>query len=232
MNLISNILYWISTGLLVPVIVLLIYFFLRSLVLTGGFFGQYLSVRKNGKKIHDSLEGLTVDNIGSLPEALPTNGSLSMNYIRQIVAVRDNKAKMEKLLGEFEIAADKDLGISKTMTKMGPMLGLMGTLIPMGPALVGLSTGDISSMAYNMQVAFATTVVGLFVSAIGFLTAQVKQRWYLQDMTDMEYIVDLASQSVPCQVPQIQAQQSQNQQNPISPKSTESLGDSANKIAK
>ena len=30
----------------------------------------------------------------------------------------------------------------------------------MGPALVGLSTGDIASMAYNMQVAFATTVVG------------------------------------------------------------------------
>ena len=39
------------------------------------------------------------------------------------------------------------------------MLGLMGTLIPMGPALVGLSTGDIASMAYNMQVAFATTAV-------------------------------------------------------------------------
>ena len=41
------------------------------------------------------------------------------------------------------------------------MLGLMGTLIPMGPALVGLSTGDIASMAYNMQVAFATTVVAV-----------------------------------------------------------------------
>lgn len=42
MNVISNILYWISTGLLVPVIVLLIFFFLRSLILIGGFFGQYL----------------------------------------------------------------------------------------------------------------------------------------------------------------------------------------------
>ena len=36
----------------------------------------------------------------------------------------------------------------------------MGTLIPMGPALVELSTGDIGSMAYNMQVAFSATVVG------------------------------------------------------------------------
>lgn len=74
---------------------------------------------------------------------------------------------------------------------MGPMLGLMGTLIPMGPALVGLSTGDISSMAYNMQVTFATTVVGLFAAAVGFITQQVKQRWYLQDMTNLEFLSNL-----------------------------------------
>ena len=77
---------------------------------------------------------------------------------------------------------------------MGPMLGLMGTLIPMGPALVGLSTGDIASMAYNMQVAFATTVVGLFSAAIGFITQQVKQRWYLQDMTNLELVAQLLNQ--------------------------------------
>ena len=77
---------------------------------------------------------------------------------------------------------------------MGPMLGLMGTLIAMGPALVGLSTGDIASMAYNMQVAFATTVVGLFSSAIGFITQQVKQRWYLQDMTNLEFLSELLTE--------------------------------------
>ena len=42
MNLISNILYWISTGLLVPVIVLLIFFFIRAIILIGAFFGQYI----------------------------------------------------------------------------------------------------------------------------------------------------------------------------------------------
>ncbi len=68
------------------------------------------------------------------------------------------------------------------------MLGLMGTLIPMGPALVGLSTGDVSTMAHNMQVAFATTVVGVFIGAIGFITLQVKQRWYADDMNTLEYI--------------------------------------------
>ena len=47
------------------------------------------------------------------------------------------------------------------------------------------------AMAYNMQIAFATTVVGLVAGAVGFLTQQVKQRWYLQDMTNLEFISEL-----------------------------------------
>jgi biopolymer transport protein ExbB/TolQ len=74
---------------------------------------------------------------------------------------------------------------------MGPILGLMGTLIPMGPALVGLASGDIASMAYNMQVAFATTVVGLVTSAIGFVTQQARERWYVRDLSILEYVAAL-----------------------------------------
>ena len=119
-------------------------------------------------------------------------------YIHRMLEVRNSRPHVERLLADFEIAADKDLAISKTLTKMGPMLGLMGTLIPMGPALVGLSAGDISSMAYNMQVAFATTVVGLFASAIGFITQQVKQRWYLQDMTNLEFLAEIMKEEGKC----------------------------------
>lgn len=71
------------------------------------------------------------------------------------------------------------------------MFGLMGTLIPMGPALVGLSTGDIASMAYNMQVAFATTVVGLFSSAVGFAVQQKKRRWYVEEMNQLVFVAEL-----------------------------------------
>ena len=78
---------------------------------------------------------------------------------------------------------------------MGPILGLMGTLIPMGPALVGLATGDIASMAYNMQGAFATTVVGLVVSAIGFLTQQARERWAMKEVTMLEYLAEVVKLS-------------------------------------
>ena len=195
MNYISDILYWISTGLLVPVIVLLIFFFLRSLLLIGSFFGQYLAIRRTASLISAELDSLTKENVQSLAERLPKkNPSLVVTYMNRLLAA-DSAAMRQRLLADFEIEADKDLSTSKTLSKMGPMLGLMGTLIPMGPALVGLSTGDIASMAYNMQVAFATTVVGLFAAAIGFITQQVKQRWYLRDMTNLEFVAELLNES-------------------------------------
>lgn len=197
MNYISDILYWISTGLLVPVIVLLIILFVRSLLLIGGFFGQYLSMKKTTAALKKLFDGLTPDQVKHLNEHLSKQPSnVLINYIIRVLDVADSPAHVRRLVSEYEVWADKDLSVSKTLAKLGPMLGLMGTLIPMGPALVGLSTGDISSMAYNMQVAFATTVVGLFSSAVGFITQQVKQRWYVQGINSLEFIEALILESM------------------------------------
>ncbi len=192
MELISDILYWISTGLLVPVIVILIVLFIRALLLVGSFFGQYLALRKTSAQVRKALNGVTPENIDCVLENLPKKDNvLVVHYIKEMIKSRDDKAEVKRLLSEFEIEADKDLGVSKILTKLGPMMGLMGTLIPMGPALAGLASGDIESMARNMQVAFATTVTGLVAAAIGYVTQQVKQRWYLQDMTNLEYLSDI-----------------------------------------
>ncbi len=195
MNYITDILYWISTGLLVPVIVLLIILFIRSLLLIGNFFGQYIAIRKTESLLRQEFDTLTPETLDQLVDKLPKkSNSLVINSIRKMMEMKDSPAHISRLLADYEIMADKDLATSKTLSKMGPMLGLMGTLIPMGPALVGLSTGDIASMAYNMQVAFATTVVGLFAAAIGFITQQVKQRWYLQDMTNLEFLSEMLNE--------------------------------------
>lgn len=192
MNVISNILYWISTGLLVPVIVLLIFFFIRAIILIGTFFGQYMQVRKTSATLYDRISTLTPDTLAQFEDSLPQSSpSPVVAYAKKIIAAGDNEAKLDLLLSEYEIEADKNIATSKVLTKMGPILGLMGTLIPMGPALVGLATGDIASMAYNMQVAFATTVVGLVVSAIGFLTQQVKERWAVREVTVLEYLAEI-----------------------------------------
>ena len=192
MNYISDVLFWISTGMLVPVVVLLIFFFLRALLLLGGFFGQYLVKRKTGAEIREQMNTLSLENIDSLGERLPKNKqAVIVGYMKKLVEVRKSQAQVNRVLDQYAQFVDKDLSLPNTLQKMGPMLGLMGTLIPMGPALVGLSTGDIASMAYNMQVAFATTVVGLFSAAIGFVTKQTKNRWYKEDMSNLEFMADL-----------------------------------------
>lgn len=196
MNTISNILYWISTGLLVPVIVLLIFFFIRAVILIGVFFGQYLQNKKTTARLYPQITKLTPDTLGAFVTSLPERTtSTVMAYTKQIIDNGTNSAKIDLLLSEYEIEADKEVASSKVLTKMGPILGLMGTLIPMGPALVGLASGDIASMAYNMQVAFATTVVGLVVSAIGFITQQIKERWAVKNLTMLEYLAEVVRQS-------------------------------------
>ena len=189
MNYISDILFWISTGLLVPTVVLLVLFFVRALLLVGGFFGQLLARRKTDAQMDEVLNQLTADNVDTLLDKLPSTGlGIAAPFYHRLVAASTDAPLRERILAEFDIAADADQNLPRTLAKMGPVLGLMGTLIPMGPALVGLSSGDIASMAYNMQVAFATTVVGLVIGAIGTLTIQVKKRWLAADASRLDFI--------------------------------------------
>ena len=195
MNYITDILYWISSGLLVPVILILIFFFLRSLLLLGGFFSQYLTMRKSGILLQKEVKQLTADNLYTLSDHLPKGKLPVVTCISKMLENRNSPAKVTFLLDEYECLVERELETPKMFTKMGRMLGLMGTLIPMGPALVGLSSGDIASMAYNMQVAFATTVIGLFAGGIGFVVKAVKQRWYRRDMGMLNYIADMLDEN-------------------------------------
>jgi biopolymer transport protein ExbB/TolQ len=56
---------------------------------------------------------------------------------------------------------------------------------------VGLANGDISSMANNMRVAFATTVIGIFIGAVGLITYSVKKHWYNEEIANLQYVLDL-----------------------------------------
>ena len=86
----TDILYWISTGLLVPVIITLILLFLRSLILLGAFFGQYIAFRKNS-----------------------SHTPLGIAYIRRLNDSKGGRAESKRLLAQFEIEADRDLSTSK-----------------------------------------------------------------------------------------------------------------------
>ncbi|MCG8589707.1 MAG: MotA/TolQ/ExbB proton channel family protein [Proteobacteria bacterium] len=64
------------------------------------------------------------------------------------------------------------------ITRAGPMLGLMGTLISLGPGLEALARGDVARLAGQVTIAFDTTVVGLCAGIVGFLAGRLRRRWY------------------------------------------------------
>ena len=189
METISQVLFWVANSLLIPDIILLLLLFIRSLLLIGGVYNQYMTKRKNDKQLNSLIKGLTPETIDGLKAALPVkDNSLYIRYLRDLLTTPPSEAYSDYLITNFENDAEKDVILSKLLSKMGPILGLIGTLIAMSPALVGLSMGDIAGMAYNMQVVFATTVVGLVVSAVGLVTLQFKQRWYAKDVNNLDYV--------------------------------------------
>lgn len=86
----------------------------------------------------------------------------------------------------FERLAKKRIERSDFMARIAPMLGLMGTLIPLGPGLAALGDGELSILTTAMSVAFDTTVMGLLVGIVGFVIGRVRRRWYDDLLTGME----------------------------------------------
>ena len=159
---------------------------------------QYITKYKNERQLRPILNQLTPERMEELQAALPEkDNSLYIKYLRAILARPADDTYADYMITNFENDAEKDVVTSKLLAKVGPVLGLIGTLIAMSPALTGLSQGDISKMASNMQVVFATTVVGLVVSLVGLITLQFKQRWYAKEVNQLDYISRIATQQTP-----------------------------------
>ena len=188
MSTVTQILNWISTSLLLPVIVLLLISLGAALVSLGGFCATYLSLLQEKKKRSQLLKMIrTVPSFGE--KELDEDGIFA-DHLKELFALGFDELECEKYIAEIEQSYERELERSRFLTKTAPMLGLMGTLIPMGPALAGLASGDIANMAYNMQIAFATTVVGCTVAGIALLIYSVKKHWYVEEITNLRYVLD------------------------------------------
>ena len=67
---------------------------------------------------------------------------------------------------------------------------MLGTLIPLGPGLSALGTGDITTLAQSLTIAFDTTVTGLTIGAIGYIVSKYRKQWYASDLTTTETIAE------------------------------------------
>jgi biopolymer transport protein ExbB/TolQ len=100
----------------------------------------------------------------------------------------DAEPRTAKRLAEYDYRSLRRLERTRILVRMGPALGLMGTLIPLSPALAGLADGDVATLTENLRVAFSVTVAGLLIGAIAFAISLVRDRLYAQDYSDVEYV--------------------------------------------
>ena len=84
----------------------------------------------------------------------------------------------------MEIFAYKKLENTSVVTRISPMLGLVATMIPMGPALKALASGNIQGISENLIIAFGGVIFALITASITYWITTVRKRWYATEITD------------------------------------------------
>jgi biopolymer transport protein ExbB/TolQ len=104
---------------------------------------------------------------------------------------------LNKALADFDFDAQRRLARTRMLVRAGPALGLMGTLIPLSPALTGLAAGNTAQLSHDLRVAFSVTVVGLLIGAVAFGLSLSRDRMYSQDLSDLQYLAAVISDPLP-----------------------------------
>lgn len=89
-----------------------------------------------------------------------------------------NAIDAQRAVIDYDLYVSKRLDRVRLLVRAGPALGLMGTLIPLAPALSALGKGQPTVLADELQSAFAITVVGVAVGLVSFTVALVRERFY------------------------------------------------------
>lgn len=76
--------------------------------------------------------------------------------------------------------------VARIAARVAPLLGLVATMIPMGPALQALAEGKLAEMSRGLTIAFSAVILALIAAAITYTTVHVRRRWYAQDLLEIE----------------------------------------------
>ena len=181
----------IAQSLQIPVIIFLVIFAFFAVVTLGSLIAEYTSRKKVSP---EALEKLiyAISNAQSSDELMNVIKNAKLYDNQKVILVKilrgdsltaQTRETLARKLVEFEEAnSAKRIERTDIVTRIGPTLGLMGTLIPMGPGLAALGAGDVNTLANAIIVAFDTTVVG-FVS-------KIRRRWYEEDLSNLDALCD------------------------------------------
>ena len=190
----------ISQSLQIPVIIFLVMFAIFAVITLGGLVSEYTSRKKISV---DSLEKIiySISNASSYDEILNIVKNSRIYESQKVILIKVLRANTlsedarhtlaRKLIEAEENKFAKKIEKTDIVTRIGPTLGLMGTLIPMGPGLAALGAGDVNTLANAIIVAFDTTVVGIGSGAVAYFVSKVRRRWYEEYLSDLDALADV-----------------------------------------
>jgi len=173
-------LYVISSAMLFPVVTGLVLLTFWVMIFFGGFLREFIDRRH-----------------GRLPAVQRYKDAIDREF-HSAKDIRSMDITVERLLQKTELDVIKSLDRIRFVIRVGPALGLMGTLIPMGISLSALAQGDMPKMAGSMVTAFTTVVVGLACSVAAYIMSLIKEKWVRADMREMEYLTELMLRELDC----------------------------------
>jgi biopolymer transport protein ExbB/TolQ len=178
--LLQSAIYLISSSMLYPAMFLLAGGFAVSVASAGSAVADWAERSRMKKSSRDDGETFATracaDALEKLDAMLPTPGA-SWNDV-------------ERLWRTVRIEEWKKLDYLRILARLGPAMGLVGTLIPMSTGLAALSQGDASRLSGDLVVAFSTTVVGLCSGVAAYVIYTVRSRWLEGDLEALELAME------------------------------------------
>ncbi|HOO56926.1 MAG TPA: MotA/TolQ/ExbB proton channel family protein [bacterium] len=190
MAVLIQVLYYVTTTLLVPVIILLLGLMAFSLFDVGRFIHELVERAVIKRKFEVDVQAGDEKKAVSASKDYITGTVLASGLISEEGRLSISAKNIDGLLTQMELRANSICSRSALRGRVAQVLGLIGTLIPMGPALIGLSSGNMEEMATNLVVAFSTTVVGLLTNILCMAITSIRRNWYAGDLAAIELIGD------------------------------------------
>ncbi len=194
LNTLENGLFALGQVLRFPVMVLLWVCVASALFMAGSCAADWLARRRERQGFDLDLwlrRGGVLDSDDARKRVLPV-------ALRRLLAEIEqgrsddtlNDGGLEHLVLESEERVRKSLNGPRMLVKVGPALGLLGTLIPMGTALASLAAGNLEQMAGLMVVAFTTTIIGLATGTLAYVVAAVRLSWVNETVREQRFLAE------------------------------------------
>ncbi|MDR2671828.1 MAG: MotA/TolQ/ExbB proton channel family protein [Coriobacteriales bacterium] len=204
---ISTILHYISQGLLIPVMIVLVGLIIFALYCVGSIITEALTERRHFKtNIPQVINNIYDADYSKVEDVIETSALLRPQKAALLMVIRNMGLTEDDLfaLAKTQVAKVDDrykriLARTEQVTKIAPMMGLMCTLIPLGPGIVAMGEGNVNLLSMSLLIAFDGTVAGLVAAVVSLIVSGLRKRWYNQYLMILESlmtcILDKATQA-------------------------------------